>query len=204
MSVLLGQLTDTTQGLFEALQHSETWLVLSNKHRSIDDYGHCLAQLYGAQHLRDIALHQYGNWPSTHLPTARQLPALERDLCLLGIPVKPLSEQPLVTAQSITQLCSSYEGFVAAFYVDEQLRLIHDSVAQGVPQHWPRHYLTGAAMRYRWPQARDFIAHKIHGGLDAIEVSWLAQEHLVRLLETVSDYRLHGESAQGKGQLVSH
>jgi hypothetical protein len=62
--------------------------------------------------------------------------------------------------------------------------------------------LTGAAMRYRWPQARDFIAHKIHGGLDAIEVSWLAQEHLVRLLETVSDYPLHRESAQGKNPLV--
>jgi hypothetical protein len=27
---------------------------------------------------------------------------------------------------------------------------------------------------------------------------------LVRLLETVSDYPLHGENAQGKGQLVSH
>ena len=191
MSYLIGYLEATTQGLFEALQQSHAWRMLYNSKRTLGDYAVSLERFYSAQLLRDIALHQSGFWPVTQLPIARQLPALEADLYRLGLPMSIDDSAAFFSTQLLELMCGNYHGFLAAFYVDEQLRLMHDTLASGVPADWPREYLSGAAIRYRWPQARDFIAHKIHGDLDALEVSWLAQEHLVRLVESASDNRCH-------------
>ena len=192
MSHLIGYLEATTQGLFEALQQSDAWRLMNNPSRTVDDYAACLERFYCAQLLRDIALYQSGYWSLTQLPHARQLPALETDLSMLGLPVSVEDNTAYFSEQLLDQMCGNYHGFLAAFYVDEQLRLLHDTLALGVPTDWPRQYLSSAAIRYRWPQARDFIAHKVHGAVDVIEVSWLAQEHLVRLVESASHNHSHG------------
>lgn len=205
MSHLIDYLEATTQGLFEALQQSDAWRMMTKPKRTQGDYCVCLKRFYDAQLLRDIALHQSGYWYLTQLPIARQLPALEADLSMLGVPVSLEDNTPYFSEQLLEQMCSNYHGFLAAFYVDEQLRLLHDTLALGVPTDWPRQYLSGAAIRYRWPQARDFIAHKVHGAVDVIEVSWLAQEHLVRLVESASHNHSHGSNLpKFKGEQLWH
>ena len=187
MSELLSLLEVTTQGLFEALQQSAAWRTLHDSRRSMAAYAISLECLHKAQQQRDRALRGNPHWRLTQMAEARQLPALESDLALLGLPVN--QEKTFVDSEdhAVVTAAAGIQEFVAAFYIDEQLRLLHDAMGSTIPQDWPRQYIAGSAQKYRWPQARDFLNHRLVTTVDVLEVAWLAQEHLVGMVEDASD-----------------
>lgn len=188
MTALLGLLEVTTQGLFEALQQSPAWRTLHDSRRSIGAYAISLERFHNAQSQRDKALHSNSYWALTQMEKARQLPALESDLALLGLPVNGEKDLSTRNCRAADELCSGFHGFVAAFYVDEQLRLMHDAMGCTIPWDWPRQYICGSALRYRWPQVLDCLNHRLMSRVDALEVAWLAQEHLVGMVEVAGDF----------------